>query len=194
MKKYIALLFLLVSVHICAQNDTIGIYYQTNNKLIKIESIRYSKTKTSTLGSALTMGLADSSVKTIYKGASSENIVPKDATFYFYFTDVTKIAPAYIQKNFMFINTNSVKDFVIAKFKTKKDSRELQTAKINIYSGSEMGVADKSITEITSEKVKDGVYKVILNNIESGEYCFMFSGLNGSGAYMPIFDFSVKKL
>lgn len=192
MKKYITLLLILTSVHIYAQKDTIGIYYQKGNNLIQIEPIKYIRTNTNTLGSALTMGIASSSVKTIYRGSSSLNKVSKETKFYFYFSSVQKINPAYLMQYWMFVNSTTINDFIIAKFKSIGDKRELQVAKINIYSGTKIGIADESLSDITSNKIKEGVYEVTIKNAEKGEYCFMYNGQIGSGAYMPVFDFSVE--
>lgn len=192
MKKLTLLLIVFACCNIYAQTDKIGIYYNNGDSLIKIEPIKYTKTKTNTLGSALTMGIAGSSVKTIYRGASSVNKVGKEAKFYFYFANTSKVNPANMMRDWMFVNSYSPSDFLIAKLKSKGNSRELQVAKINIYAGMEMGVADESISDITSKKIKDGVYEITISNADQGEYCFMYNGQIGSGAYMPVFDFSVE--
>lgn len=192
MKKAALLLLLLICGNVFAQKDTIGIYYQKDNKLIEIEPIKYSKTKTNTLGSALTMGIASSSVKTIYRGSTSNNRVYANSVFYFYFSTPGRIDMSELQSKWMFVNSKSTRDFLIAKFKKKESERELQVAKINIYSGTEMGVADESLSDIKSEKVREGLYRVELKNAAPGEYCFMYNGQMGSGAYMPVFDFSIE--
>jgi len=56
----------------------------------------------------------------------------------------------------------------------------------------EMGVADDALSDITSKQIKNGIYEVTIKNASPGEYCFMYNGANGSGAYLPIFDFSIE--
>lgn len=192
-KKIIAsfVFFLCIVQYTQAQNDSIGVYYETNNSIEQIEPIRYFQTKSNTLGSALTMGIAGSKLKTVYKGSSSKNRVDNTPTFYFYYSRNIPIDK--IEKYYMFYSSTTPNDILLAQFKSKKKTRELQVGKVNIYSGFTLGTADDLDILINVDKVKDGVYKITFDKpLDKGEYCFLFNGPNGSGAYMSVFDFSVE--
>lgn len=190
MRLLLLFIVFLSSINIegSCQTDSIGIY--TKNGLItsKIEPIKYSRFKTNTLGSALTMGIASSKIKLIFDGECSQNLANVDTEFYFYFSNNSIVDN--INKYFMFINSSSPSDFALAKFKVKNNKRELETGKVNIYSGTELGVMDNINALIDVVKINEGVYKVsIKGNIDPGEYCFYYNAQAASGAYLPVFDF-----
>lgn len=191
MKKLLLALFLALPFISNAQTDSIGVFYEIDASLNKIEPIMYSKTKTSTLGTALTMGIASSSVKQVFKGATSNNKVSNTPVFYFYFNQ--DIPFGLINKYYMFYASDNPSDILLAKFKGKKKERELTIGKVNVYSGSEMGTADDLDIRVEYEEIKKGVFKVWFDKpLEEGEYCFVHNGPNGAGAFMHVFDFSVK--
>ena len=193
MKNAIGLFFYLLSIPLFgfAQNDSIGVYYQTDNGLAKIEPIQYSQTKTSTLGATLTMGIAGSKIKTVYKGSSSKNITGKSPVFYFYYKK--NIPFDMIKRYYMFYSSSTPTDILLARFNSKKKTRELQVGKVNTYTGITLGTANDLNVETKIERVKDGVYKITFDQpLDVGEYCFLFNAPNGSGAYMSVFDFSVN--
>jgi len=177
-----------INIQAYSQNDSIGIYAKNGFITSKIEPIKYSRFKTNTLGSALTMGIASSKIKLIFDGEYSQNLANVDTEFYFYFSKNPGIEN--INKYFMFINSSSPSDFALAKFKVKNNKRELETGKVNIYSGTELGVMDNIDASIDVVKINEGIYKVsIKGNIDPGEYCFYYNAQSGSGAYLPVFDF-----
>ncbi len=193
-KLLISLIFLCSVFFLYSSNDTIGVYYvDANDKLIKIEPIKFYKSKTNTLGAALSMGVASSSIKTIFKGNESSNKVNKESIFYFYFSSPSSTNMNSIQDNWMFIQSSSPKDFVIVKFNQKKKERELTIGKVNIYSGTDIGISEDENVIVKTEKIKDNIYKVSIN-ADKGEYCFVYNNAGaGSGAFLPVFDFSVVK-
>ena len=192
MKKlylFLAVAFCLVN-SMSAQSNRIGVYYETDNGLEKIEPIRYTKTKTNTLGAALSMGIASSSIKKIYPGKSSQNIVSESPVFYFYYQEQVP----FNQKNkyYMFYASDTPGDVVLAKFKQKRKTRELSVGKINAYSGLTVGTAGDLGVNVEYDEVEDGVSRVQFDKpIANGEYCFLLNEPDGVGAYMYVFDFSV---
>lgn len=83
-------------------------------------------------------------------------------------------------------------DFSLVKFIQKKNSREIKTGTVNVYSGVKINTGTNTDASFLVEKINDTKYKVTLNNVDPGEYCFMYNGINGSGAYTPVFDFEVE--
>lgn len=174
-----------------AQTDSVGVYMKNGDVVQKILPIKYIQTKSNTLASAFTYGIASTTMKTVFRGVSSENAATPATKFYLYFT--SKIDPTMMFTYFPFTPDHTPKDFILAKFTPKKKTRELMVGKVNIYSGVTMGVADDSGVELWTEKIKEGLYEVsFTSKPEPGEYCFMFLGPNGSGGFMPVYDFSIK--
>lgn len=173
-----------------AQKDSIGVYYETEQGLNKIEPIRYTQTKVNTLGAAFSMGLASTSIRKVYTGSTSTNVVSSTPVFYLYYQDEVKLS--HQKKYYMFYASDTPRDIILAKFNRKKRTRELSVGSINAYAGMSMGTADDLDIEVEFEEIRDGVYKLFFNKpIENGEYCFLFDSPDGGGAYMYVFDFSV---
>lgn len=191
MKKLILLPFLFIPLFLFAQNDTIGVFIENNGVKKEIIPIKQIKTKTNTLGSALTYGIASSNVKVIFNGNFSNNIANKNSIFYFYFPTQynNEYVTNLINNPTMSIN-GSPSNFGLARLKAKSKTRELSFAKINIWSGSSMGV-DVDLSVFKTEKMKNNIYKLsFCKDINKGEYAFVYILPNGSGAFFPIYDFS----
>jgi hypothetical protein len=191
MKETLFLLLAMCTIPVSAQIDSIGIYMKNGDVIQKIDPIKYTKSKINTLEAALTMGLADTSMKTVFRNSSSENVATNSTEFYFYFPQ--SLNPYMAMEYYMFSPAYSPKNFILVKFKPKKKTRELSVGKINFYFGTSLGVSDDIDAKLITKKIRDEVYLVTIEgNLEQGEYCFMFDGPNGSGAYSSVFDFSIK--
>lgn len=191
MKGLFTLLLLLPISILTAQTDSIGIYMKNGDALLKIEPIKHIQTKSNALASAFTYGIASTTMKTVFRGNTSENVASADTKFYFYFT--SNVDPMLMMTYFAFTSANTPKDFILAKFISKRKTRELMVGKVNIYAGATMGVDDNTGIELSTKKIKDGLYEISFNsNPDPGEYCFMFLGPNGSGGFMPVYDFKIE--
>lgn len=190
-KTLLLLLFISSYLYSNAQADSIGIYMKNGDDIQKIEPIKYTQSKVNALGSALTMGIAGTSIKTVFRGSSSENKANNATEFYFYYP--SPFDPYMAMQYYMFSPSYSPKNFILAKFNAKKKTRELLVGKVNIYVGTTLGISDDIDAKLITTKVRDGVYSVIIDGtLEPGEYCFMFDGPSGSGAYSSVFDFTIK--
>ena len=195
MKRLLLLLSvaLLSNSYVKAQNDSIGVYYETNNGLEKISPIRYTKTKTNTLGAAFSMGIASSSIKKVYPEKTSRNVVNESPIFYFYYQKEVPFNQK--TKYYMFYASDTPEDIILAKFKPKKKTRELSVGKVNAYSGFTMGTADDIDVNVEYEEIREGVFRVKFDRpIANGEYCFLLNEPDGVGAYMYVFDFTINGL
>lgn len=187
MKQLLIFLSLLFPMISNAQSDSIGIYIKTGNTVEKIRPLRHYKVKTNTLATAFTYGIAGAKIKTVFKNGYSNNKVTPESRFLFYFGDTSHI-PTY----YMFSNVYSPNDFQVVEFKTKTNKRELSVGKVNIYAGTEMGLDDSDGLKLSIKEIRPGLYELSFSEIPySGEYCFVFSEMIGSGGYLPVFDFSV---
>lgn len=185
--------FALMYIGVYAQSDSIGVYVQKDNTLCSIEPLKSAGYKANTLGTALTMGVANTSMKVLFNGATSKNKVSPNSAFYFYYNTNTSNKPALLMKYYMLLSGGSPEsDFSLVKFIQKKNSREIKTGTVNVYSGVRINTGTNTDASFLVEKINDTKYKVTLNNVDPGEYCFMYNGINGSGAYTPVFDFRVE--
>lgn len=85
MKKLLLIIFLIFPFSLYA-GDSIGVYMQNGDNITKIEPIKYIQTKSNALAGAFTMGIASTTLKTIFRGSQSENIANANTKFYLYFT------------------------------------------------------------------------------------------------------------
>lgn len=170
-----------------------GIFYEENNQLVRIYPTSFSGTKTSTLGSALTYGLADSKIRSTMVGASSRNVIKTTyPEFYFFFAKKEKENSSI---DWWFSVAPSPHQFVLSKLKAKKNRRELGTGKVNLYSGSSIGVDENDIIGIKIQHVGGNAFKVTPEKVlEPGEYCFFYQGMIPMGGYnnQAVFDFSIS--
>lgn len=187
--KKILFLLLIFPVLSFGQNNKIGIYYQSGDSVIKINQIKSSGHKTNTLGTALTMGIASSKMVVKFRGSNSKNQI-KDPSFIFFFQLPIDIKD--MTNYFNFTTSHSPDNFILVKLDRKGDGRELNWGKVNVYSGADVGVLDKNIIPFESYVI-DGFSYVVkpVDQLEEGEYAFVFDGANGSGAFMPVFDFGI---
>ena len=190
MRKIVFLACLIIPSLVFSQNNRIGVYYQSGNDTIKIKPISSSGYKTNTLGAALTMGIASSNMTVKFKHSKSENQIDS-ANFVFFFQDVIDVNLS--STYFNFVGTNNPDNFSLVKLKSKRRNRELDWGKVNTYSGIDIGTKDRDIMPFTFEEVDKNTYKVTpIAPLDKGEYAFVFDGLNGSGAFMPVYDFSIR--
>ncbi|WP_289292545.1 MULTISPECIES: hypothetical protein [Bacteroides] len=160
MKGLFTLLLLLPISILTAQTDSIGIYMKNGDDMQKIEPIKYTQTKSNALAGALTMGIASTTMKTIFRGSKSDNIATSGTKFYLYFT--SNIDPTTMYTYFAFTPDHTPKDFILAKFISKRTTRELMVGKVNIYAGITMGVADETGIELQTTKIREGPIRNII--------------------------------
>lgn len=192
MKKLLFIL-LLTPLFMSAQvADTVGIFLKSGNVTQQIFAIKSYKNKFNTLGSALTYGIASTKLKVEFKNRYSDNVANYIPEVYFYYPTVNmKNATLYAISNPFLPLGGNPNDFYLVKLNPHGDYRELSYGKVNIYSGTTMGIeADKTKTKMT--QVRDGVFKISFpDGIDAGEYALVYTSASGAGAYLPVFDFGL---
>lgn len=173
-----------------------GIYINNNGQYTKILPTVFSGTKTNTLGSAFSYGIASAKIKSVMNNAVSTNVVTTDTPeFWFYFTPKDNDSFNVGASNWWFASATSPNEFALVKLNKKKNKRELVTGKVNVYSGSSIGVDEKYTIPFNIEIINDYVYKVVPKEaIEPGEYCFFYQGTIPQGGFtnQSVFDFSIQ--
>lgn len=172
-----------------------GIYFKVGSELKKIYPTAFSGTKTSTLGTALTYGIADAKIKSTMNGKHSNNIINTNIpSFYFYFDD--KEQNSFAVSNWWFTVASSPNEFLLSKLTIKKNRRELETGKVNIYAGNSIGVDEDKTIGFEIETMNDYEFKVTPSvPLLPGEYCFFYRGTIPQGGYnnQAVFDFSISE-
>ena len=172
-----------------------GIYIKADDKMIRILPTVFSGTKTNTLASAFTYGIADASIKSTLNGATSKNkILSAKPEFYFYFAKSHDNSFSVGASNWWFASATSPNEFSLVKLLSKRNKRELKTGKVNIYAGSEMGVDESQAIKFNITQIDDYSYKVTPeSSLEPGEYCFFYQGIIPQGGFtnQSVFDFSI---
>ena len=117
MKKSLILIaaFLLLPFILKGQSDSIGVYLRSGNEIQRVLPLKYIQTKSNTLATALTGGIASTSIKTVFPGSTSKNIANKESIFLFYFPSTVPLNV--IQTYFMFSIQYSPADFIVAQMK-----------------------------------------------------------------------------
>ena len=169
-----------------------GIYLNDKDELKKIYPTAFSGTKTNTLGSAFSNGIASAKIKSTMQGNSSKNIVNTAAPEFLFLFDQKQNNASLSE--WWFSVASSPNQFVLVKLKKKGKNRELETGKINVYAGSSMGINEESTIKFTITEINDFEFKVTPESIlEPGEYCFFYQGTIPQGGYtnQSVFDFSI---
>ncbi|MCS3200209.1 hypothetical protein [Candidatus Bacteroides intestinigallinarum] len=177
-------------------NDAVsGIFIKEGEKMVRIHPTIFSGTKTNTLGSALSYGIADAKIKSTMLGTTSNNIVNTTLPeFYFLFErNRNNISLS----DWWFSVATSPNQFALVKLETKGKRRELETGKVNIYAGTSVGVNEENIIKFRITEINDYEYKVVPESPlkPGGEYCFFYQGSIPQGGYnnQAVFDFSISK-
>jgi hypothetical protein len=184
-----------------------GIYLYTKDRdgtprMIVLERASYQGSKTGgMLGSALTYGIVKAKTRAVFPGARANlRVTDSSPVFYFYFDD----KQAGLGKTRFGIGSlSNPGQFALLKLDVKQSNRETVIGKFSML-GSSSGSDDKAMTPFKSERLRDGLYKVTVDNLAPGEYCFLASTGNlgvagpygvysgGAGA-ADIFDFGISK-
>lgn len=175
------------------ENSISGIFYKENGKLKKIYPTSFSGNKTNTLGSAFSYGIASSKIKSTMTGSTSSNVIhSRVPEFYFLFD---KHQPESTLSNWWFSVASSPNQFVLVQLTQKRKSRELETGKVNLYSGTSMGVSQDDVIQFKISEISEKEFLVTPNSIlPPGEYCFFYQGIIPVGGYtnQSVFDFSIS--
>lgn len=173
----------------------LGIFISEDQELIRVLPSIFSGTKTNTLGSSLSYGLASSSIKTILNNPVSANIVQNvQPEFVFFFANQNDQSYINNGNNWWFFAATSPNEFVLVELDKKRKTRELITGSVNIYAGTSIGVDENSTIPFDIIPINDYTFKVIPTNpLEPGEYCFLYQGTIPHGGYnnLSAFDFSI---
>ncbi|MGA2435006.1 MAG: hypothetical protein ABSG25_06935 [Bryobacteraceae bacterium] len=175
-----------------------GIYLFTKDRdgkpqMIVLERAAYQGAKTGGMfTSALTYGVAKVKTKAVIPGPrASIRVADPAPVFYFYFEDK---AAGLGKSYFGITNLSSPNQFALLKLEVKKNNRETIISESNAF-GASSGSDAKSMITFKSDRIRSGLYKVTVDSLQPGEYCFLASsaaiGAYGAGAAgaADIFDF-----
>lgn len=179
-----------------------GIYLHAKDrngeyKLMVLEQASYQGSKTGgMLGTVLTYGIKKAKMKAVIPGQHASIRTPdSEPVFYFYFEDK---AAGLGRGGFGAGAISNPNQFALIKLEVTKSSRETIIGKFGAF-GSDFGTDEKSMVSFKSEKLRDGLYKVVPNGpMGPGEYCFLASQANmgafgaGAAGAAQIFDFAVS--
>lgn len=177
-----------------------GIYFTNDqNKKVKILPSVFSGTKTNTLAAGLTYGIASAKVKSVINNAESRNRTNKEnLAFDFYFSPSSENSlSAQGGSDWWFKTATSPNEFVLVQLKVneRKNCRTLETGKVNVYSGSSVGIDTNDAIPFEIEQISETHFRVkSLNPLTPGEYCFFYQGTVPQGGYnnQSVFDFNVQ--
>jgi hypothetical protein len=178
-----------------------GIYVYTKDRdgkaqMIVLERAGYQGSKTGgLLTSALTYGIKKAKTKAVIPGpTASIRVSEASPVFYFYFDD-KQVGLG--KTNFGIGSLSNPNQFALLKLEVNKANRETvigQFSALGMSSGSDAN----AMIPFKSERMRPGLYKVVVAGLQLGEYCFLASN-NQGGAYAAgataaadIFDFGVS--
>lgn len=184
-----------------------GIYLYTKDregkpKMIVLERASYQGSKTGGMAlSAMTYGLKKAKTKAVIPGAkASIRVSETSPVFYFYFED----KQAGLGKTYFGVgNLSNPNQFALLKLEVNKSNRETMVGEYSAW-GSASGSDAKAMIPFKSERIRTGLYKVAVDGLKPGEYCFLSStgntvaagpyGAYGAGAASAadLFDFGVS--
>lgn len=175
-----------------AETHPAGIYLVSGGQLVRIEFNVSGQTRTGgLLGTALTWGIAHTSVKVVLQGETARvRTSERSPTFYFYLPDAVNAAN---RSSFEQTATGptSPNEFSLIRLEVKRGRREARIARANI-GGVQTGVVDRDRIGFRFENPRPGVYAVTMDALlQPGEYSFVMIG-SGGASQARFFDFSVQ--
>lgn len=176
-----------------SNNSVSGIFIKEGKKMIRIHPSVFSGTKINTLGAALSYGLADSKIKSTMSGSTSNNIVNTNLPIFYFLFDHNRNNTSL--SNWWFSVATSPNQFALVELIVNGKKRELETGKVNIYSGTSTGVNEEYTIKFRIEEINEFEYRVIPEEplVPGAEYCFFYKGNIPQGGYnnQSVFDFSI---
>jgi hypothetical protein len=180
-----------------------GIYVMTKDRdgkpqMIVLERASYQGAKSDGIfTSAITYGIVKAKTKAAINGPhASIRVTESSPVFYFYFDD----KQAGLGKTYFGVgNLSNPNQFSLLKLEVTKQSREATVGQFSSL-GSSSGTDAKATIPFKSERIRPGLYKVTMDGLKSGEYCFVASSNMGvQGPYgrtanvtTDIFDFGTN--
>ena len=152
-----------------------------------VENLKYVGVKANALGTALSYGIAKTKVKVEFAGTTSPYVFIGKAHFRMHFG---MVPASKAQRLYMFSSNYTLRDFAVSRFVVKKNKRQLVQGSYSLWGGNNSGLETADDVVVSSTKLKEGVYDVMVN-AKPGEYCIVFT-INGVGAYTSVFDFTIK--
>jgi hypothetical protein len=160
-----------------------GIYIFNANapagqKMTMLEPSVYTQGKTGgVFASAMTYGIAKVKMKAVLRGAhANARVSDPQPVFYFYFEEQSA---GLSHASTPFGGTSTPNEYTLLKFSVKGETRETVVGQANAF-GASGGTDDKAVTNFTYNKLRPGVYKVMLNAaLEPGEYGFISAAGQG---------------
>lgn len=183
-----------------AHDSGIYLYSKDRNgeyKLTVLEQAAYQGSKTGgMLGTALTYGIKKAKMKAVIPGQHASIRTPDaEPVFYFYFEDK---AAGLGKGGFGSGSVSNPNQFALVRLDVTKSSRETIIGEFGAL-GASSGTNEKSMVAFKSERLRNGLYKVVPNGpLDSGEYCFLVSQMNmgaygaGAAGATQLFDFGVN--
>lgn len=179
-----------------SETDRLGIYNNQRGELIRILPTVFSGTKTNTLGSAFSYGIASSNIKSVLNNPTSSNVVENNQPEFIFFFPSSNNTSNMGWNNWWFFSATSPNEFVLVKLDVRGRKRELKTGSVNLYAGMNIGVDENYIIPFDIIPVNEYTYKVVpKNSLEPGEYCFFYQGTIPQGGFtnQSVFDFSIRQ-
>lgn len=142
----------------------------------------------------MTYGIVKAKTKAAINGPHADIRVNETSpVFYFYFDD----KQAGLGKTYFGVgNLSNPNQFSLLKLEVTKTSRESTVGSFSALRSSS-GADTKAMIQFRSERIRPGLYKVVVEDLKTGEYCFVASSNMGvqtpysAGASVTtdIFDF-----
>lgn len=181
-----------------------GIYYLIEDQKKLIQPSVFSGSNSNAAAQVLVSGFINSKVKAQLPKTRSNNVVKsKNPEFMFIFnpatTEVDNLQSNQGNNNispldWWFRVASNPNEFALVKLTVKegKNLREIITGKRNSVSSSS-GIDPRNALPFSIEEVEGNKFKVIPENLEPGEYCFIYQGQVPQGrSNQSVFDFSVQ--
>jgi hypothetical protein len=182
-----------------------GIYLYTKDRdgkpqMVVLERASYQGAKSGGFfGSAMTYGLVKAKSRAMINGPHANlRVTEASPTFYFYFDD----KQAGLGKTYFGVGSlSNPNQFVLLKLEVKKSDRETVIGKYSAW-GSSSGSDAGATIPFKAERLRTGLYKVTVDAMPTGEYCFFASSGGATAVGGPIavttttgsdiFDFGVS--
>jgi hypothetical protein len=183
-----------------------GIYIIENNKQSKlIQPSVFSGTNSSAAAQKLVSDFINAKVKAQLPKVTSNNVIKsKKPEFMFVFnpstSNVDNLQNTQGNNNIGLLNwwfrvASNPNEFILVQFKVKnkKNLREVVIGKQNVLSSSQGIDSKKAIPFSIEQTESSNKYKVTVENLSPGEYCFIYQGQTPQGrSNQSVFDFSIQ--
>lgn len=168
-------------------------YYDDEGHLVELLPTVTTASKTrNALGAHFSYGISKLKMVSQIPGLNARTQFSAAPKFYFYFNQQDAAFDQQTAGMYVFANATSPNEFQLALLDVRRQTREMLVGSMNGFT-QESGLDEKQMRPFNMRPVGPGIFEVDVQNLASGEYCFVYAGsAPHAGSQQKVYDFGIQ--